>query len=56
MALQNVTSFDSNPHNQLFDLYFINITSNLSISIHFEIHPLNNNLSYLFIYKFDNPP
>ncbi|CAM4981739.1 unnamed protein product, partial [Rotaria socialis] len=56
MTLQNVTSYDSNPHNQLFDLYFINITSNLSISIHFEIHPLNTNLSYLFIYKFDNPP
>ena len=57
MNYQNVTSFNSTPpHNQLFNLHYINITSNLSISIHFEIHVLNKSLGYLFIYKFDSSP
>jgi hypothetical protein len=53
MYLQNVTSI---PHNQIFNLHYVDITSTLTVSIHFEIHPLNTNLSYLFIYKFDQSP
>jgi hypothetical protein len=56
MILQNVTSTNSTSHNQLFYLYYINITSILSISVHFEIRPLNISLAYLFIYKFDQAP
>ncbi|CAF4238484.1 unnamed protein product, partial [Adineta steineri] len=56
MILQNVTSMNYTPHNQLFDLHYLNITSSLSISIHFEIQPLNISLAYLFIYKFDQLP
>ncbi|CAF4190333.1 unnamed protein product, partial [Adineta steineri] len=56
MILQNVTSMNYTPHNQLFDLHYLNITSSLSISIHFEFQPLNISLDYLFIYKFDQLP
>jgi len=56
MNLQNVTSLNSTPHSQLFNLQFVNITNPLAISVHFEILPLNTNLGYLFIYKFDNSP
>ena len=56
MILQNVTSMNSTPHNQLFDLHYVNITNILSVSVHFEIRPLNTSLAYLFIYKFDQLP
>jgi hypothetical protein len=56
MTLQNVTSSNSTPHHQLFNLHFINITSNLSISIHIEMCFFDMSLGYLFIYKFDNSP
>jgi len=56
MTLQNVTSLNSTLHHQLFYLYYINITSPLAVSVHFEIHPLNINLGYLFIFKFDSSP
>lgn len=56
MNLQNVTSFNSIPHNQLFNLHYINITSNLPISIHFEMNTLNISLGYLLIYKYDTTP
>ena len=56
MIKQNVLSLNSNSHNQIFNLNYVNITSTLSVSIHLEIHPLNTNLSYLFIYKFDQSP
>ncbi len=56
MILQNVTSMNSTPHNQLFNLNYLNITSSLPISVHFEMHPLNITLAYLFIYKFDQTP
>ncbi|CAM4770288.1 unnamed protein product [Rotaria magnacalcarata] len=58
MTLQNVTSMSAvHP----FNLYFVNMTqlltnTNLSVSLHFEIRPLNVSLGYLFIYKFDNSP
>jgi hypothetical protein len=53
MNLQNVTSI---PHNQIFNLHYVNITSTLAVSIHLEIHPLDTTLAYLFIYKFDQSP
>jgi hypothetical protein len=56
MILQNVTSTNATPSNQLFNLQYINITTVLSISVHFEIRPLNISLGYLFIYKFDQSP
>jgi hypothetical protein len=58
MILQNVTSMNDN-HNQIFNLHFVNITqsnSNLTMSLHFEMHPLNTSLGYLLIYRFDNSP
>ncbi|CAF1360361.1 unnamed protein product, partial [Adineta steineri] len=56
MYLQNVTSINSTINNLLFNYHYINITSSLPISVHFEIHSLNTNLAYLFIYKFDQTP
>ena len=57
MFLQNVTS--NNEQNFLFNYHLINLTKtnpNLTYSSHFELHPLNINLSYLLIYKFDDKP
>jgi hypothetical protein len=56
MSLQNVISTNFTLHNQIFNLHYINITSTLTISVHFEIHSLNPNVGYLFIYKFDSSP
>jgi hypothetical protein len=59
MTLQNVTSMTSDSHYQLFNLHYVNITqpqSNLTVSLHFEMHPLNTSLGYLMIYKFDGSP
>ena len=50
MVLENITSM---VHSQSFNSHHVNITSILSISVHFQIDPLNNNLSYLLIYQFD---
>jgi hypothetical protein len=58
MALQNVTSMNDN-HNRIFNLHFVNITQsngNLTVSLHFEMHPLNASLGYLLIYRFDHSP
>jgi len=58
MALQNVTTMNDN-HNRIFNLHFVNITqsnSNLTVSLHFEMHPLNTSLGYLLIYRFDDSP
>jgi hypothetical protein len=56
MTLQNATAFNATPHQQLFNLHYINITNSLPVSVHFEIQPLNTSLGYLFIYKFDTAP
>ncbi|UJR07107.1 hypothetical protein I4U23_011395 [Adineta vaga] len=56
MIFQNVTSMNSISNKQLFSFHYINITNSLPRSTHFEIHPLNSSLSYLFIYKFDQIP
>ena len=57
MFFQNVTL--NNETNLLFNFHLINLTKNnpnLTFSIHFEMHPLDSNLSYLLIYKFDDKP
>ena len=56
MILQNVTSINSTPHNQLFQLHYANITNSLPVSVHLELHPLNSSLAYLLIYKLDQIP
>ena len=53
MILQDVLSTSQD---QFFNLHQIDIASALTISVHFEIQPLNPNISYLFIYKFDGIP
>ena len=57
MTLQNVTSGNNTfPHRQLFNLHFVNITSQLPISLHLEMRPLNPSIAYLFVYRFDSAP
>ena len=56
MKLQNVTALNSTPHNLIFDLHYLNLTTSLPISVHWEIQPLNTSLAYLFIYRFDQSP
>jgi hypothetical protein len=61
MVMQNVSSLIVDPliNNRQFNLHFINITqsnSNMSISIHLQMRPLNNILGYMLIYKFDSIP
>lgn len=53
MILQDVLSFFQH---QFFKFHYINITSTLTISVHLEIQPLNFNVNYLLIYKFDGTP
>ena len=59
MSLQNVTRMtnDSLDH-RLFNLHSIdfNQTTSPSFALHFEVHPLSANLSYLMIYRFDRSP
>jgi hypothetical protein len=52
MILQNVTWKTFNFH--LIDMSKFVTNSNLTISLHFEIRPLDINLGYLFIYTFDS--
>ncbi|UJR18699.1 hypothetical protein I4U23_005606 [Adineta vaga] len=56
MTLQNVTSMDSTPHHLIFHYQYLNLSSSLPISVHWEIQPLNTSIGYLFIYKFDQIP
>ncbi|UJR06735.1 hypothetical protein I4U23_011024 [Adineta vaga] len=61
MILYNVTSINTTDdyhyhHHQLFYYHYFNITTSLPISVHLEIHPLNMNLSYLLISRFDGIP
>ena len=43
-------------HRQIFNLYLINLTTDSSMSLHLDFRPLNVNLSYLLIYRFDQSP
>jgi hypothetical protein len=61
MFIQNVSSLSADTliNNRQFNLHFINISQsnpNITISIHFEMHPLNNSFGYMLIYKFDQIP
>jgi len=58
MILQNISSLLSDPsmNDRQFNLHFINITqinSNISLSVHFEMFPLDLNLGCMLIYEFD---
>ena len=58
MILQDVISKNIE---QSFDLNVIYLNqsvmnSNLTVSLHFEIQPLNTSLAYMLIYKFDDTP
>ena len=53
MILQNVTFLNRSFHMKLINLKEIQLHENVTISVHFQIHPLEKNLSYLFIYQFD---
>lgn len=56
MILQNVTNM--NEHSQSFHFQYQNLTqkNNLSISFHLELHPLDRNLAYFFLFNFDYRP
>ena len=59
MILQNVTSYNTTSHSNLFNLHFINLTtfqSIYSMSLHFSMRPLNASLGYLLVYRFDYAP
>jgi hypothetical protein len=61
MFMQNVSLLPVNSlmNNRQFNLHFINITQsnpNMTVSIHFEMHSLNDTLGYMLIYKFDQIP
>lgn len=56
MILQNGTSINSTSHQQFFHLHYVNLSSQLPISVHLEISPLDLSLAYLFVYKFDQIP
>ena len=57
MTLQNVTSMTV-PHYQLFNLHHVDIaqSTQLTVSLHFEVHPLDVTLSYVLIHRFDQAP
>ena len=60
MTLQNVSSFVADhTNNPQFNLHFISIAQlnpNISVSVHFQLRPLNLHLGYLVIYRFDDIP
>ncbi len=47
-----------NGTNRSFNLHSVNILRNnkLDVSLHIEIRPINKNLAYWFIYKFNSMP
>ena len=57
MNLQNVTELNLVRHAKIFNLHSVNLTEFRSaISLHLEMRPLQANLSYLLVYKFDGAP
>lgn len=58
MHLQNVTNMSSSVHQLIFNLHFVNITvdNGRSVAVHFDLQPLNESVSYLLIYRFDQSP
>jgi hypothetical protein len=55
MILQNVTNSNQSFYYKFIDLNKLQPNQNLTISIHFQIKPLNLNIAYLFVYQFDKP-
>jgi hypothetical protein len=55
MILQNITNYNQSFHFKLIHLNELKLNKNLTISVHFEIEPLNLNVAYLFVYQFDKP-
>ena len=53
MILQNVINHTQSFYFKLIHLKQLKLNQNLTISIHFEIQPLNLNLAYLFVYQFE---
>ena len=56
MTLQNVTSLNDTVHNLLFNLHFVKLAFDYSVSLHLQMRPLNSSLAYLLIYAFDRAP
>ena len=57
MIVQNVTAASLAAHAQIFNLHYANLSAmTASFSIHLQLRPMSSNLSYLLIYKFDQPP
>jgi hypothetical protein len=56
MTLQNVTALGTSPHQLIFNLHFINITTTLPVSVHLEMRSRDATLGYLLIYRFDSVP
>ncbi|UJR11128.1 hypothetical protein I4U23_015309 [Adineta vaga] len=57
MVLQNVTATsNSTSLHLIFDLHYLNLTTSLPISVHWEIQPMNTGIAYLFVYRFDQIP
>ena len=56
MTLQNISSMLM--HNRTFNLHFVNLSrnSNLTVSVHLEIHALDQTRAYWLIYRFDSAP
>jgi hypothetical protein len=55
MISQNVTNLNQSFYFKLINLKELKSNKNLTISIHFEIEPLNLSVGYLFVYQFDKP-
>lgn len=55
-TFQNTSSISSSAHNQIYNLHYMNISSEVNRSIHWEIQPLDRSVAYQLIYKFDQSP
>ena len=53
MSLQNVTSLNGT---RLFNLHFVQLGFDYTMSLHFQMRPLNSSLAYLLIYAFERAP
>lgn len=52
--LQNVTEL--NETKRFFNFHFVNLTSDVPMSLHFQLKSTNENVSYLLIFSFDRNP
>jgi hypothetical protein len=56
MNLQNATRLNGTAHNLLFNLHFVKLAFDYSVSLHFQVHSLNSSIAHLLIYAFDRSP